>query len=185
MATSPKLVLSGEKHSNPTEYRTLIGSLQYLAFMRPDIAYAMNRLSQFMHSPTTDHWQAAKRVLRYLAGTPTYDIIFSKANSLTLHAFFDADWKGDSDDFVSTNAYILYLGNHPISWSAKKQKGVARSSTETEYRSVANTASEINWVCSLLMELCISQHQPPVIYCDNIGATYLSANSVFHSRMKH
>ncbi|CAA7024026.1 unnamed protein product [Microthlaspi erraticum] len=126
MATNPKLVLSGEKHNNPTEYRQLVGSLQYLAFTRPDIAYAVNKLSQFMHSPTTDHWQAAKCVLRYLAGTPTHGIYFTKSNSLTLHAFSDADWGGDTDNYISTNGYIVYLGKHAISWSAKKQKGVAR-----------------------------------------------------------
>ena len=185
MATNPKLTLSGQKHGNPTEYRTLVGSLQYLAFTRTDIAYAVNKLSQFMHFPTADHWQAAKRVLRYLAGTPTYGLFYSKSNPLSLHAFSDADWAGDSDDYVSTNAYIVYLGKHAISWSAKKQNGVARSSTEAEYRAVANTASELNWIGHLLQELGIQQHSSPTIYCDNIETTYLCANPVFHSRMKH
>lgn len=185
IATNPKLTMSGQKHDNITEYRTLVGSLQYLAFTRPDIAYVVNKLSQFMHSPTTDHWQAAKRVLRYLAGTPTYGLFYSKSNPLSLHAFSDADWAGDSDDYVSTNAYIVYLGKHAISWSAKKQNGVARSSTEAEYRAVANTASELNWTGHLLHELGIQQHASPTIYCDNIGTTYLCANPVFHSRMKH
>lgn len=68
---------------------------------------------------------------------------------------------------------------------SKKQKGVAQSSTEAEYRSVANTASELNWVCSLLTELGLKTPTPLVIYCDNIGVTYLCANLVFHSRTKH
>lgn len=141
MATFPKLTLNtGTAMPEPMDYRKLVGSLQYLAFTRLDIAYAVNRLSQFMHRPTKDHWQAAKRILRYLAGTTTHGIYFSANNKLSLHAFSDADWAGDSDDCVSTNAYIIYLGSHPISWSAKKQKGVARSSTEAEYRAVANTA---------------------------------------------
>ena len=185
MATDPKLTLAGEKHSNMTEYRTLVGNLQYLSFTRPDIAYAVNKLSQFMHSPTTDHWQAAKRVLRYLSGTSTFGLFYSNSNPLSLHAFSDADWAVDTDDYVSTNAYIVYLGKHAISWSARKQQGVARSSTEAEYRSVANTASELNWISHLLSELCITQHKPPTIYCDNTGTTYLCANPVFHSRMKH
>uniref|UniRef100_A0A1J3JSN7 Retrovirus-related Pol polyprotein from transposon TNT 1-94 n=1 Tax=Noccaea caerulescens TaxID=107243 RepID=A0A1J3JSN7_NOCCA len=185
MATSPKLTKSGALHSNPTEYRTLIGSLQYLSFTRPDIAYVVNKLSQYMQSPTTDHWQAAKRVLRYLAGSATHGLFISKSNNLNVHGFTDADWGGDHDDYVSTNAYIVYLGDQPISWQSRKQKGVARSSTEAEYRAVANTAAEIRWVCSLLSELGIAPTVTPVIYCDNIGATYLCANPVFHSRMKH
>lgn len=186
MATTPKLsVKSGTPLSDPSEYRKVVGSLQYLAFTRPDISYAVNRLSQYMHMPTTDHWSAVKRVLRYLAGTSDNGIFLQRGSTLSLHAYSDADWAGDSDDFVSTNGYIVYLGKHPVSWSSKKQKSVARSSTEAEYRSVANTSSELTWINSLLRELGIEQLKPPVIYCDNVGATYLCANPVFHSRMKH
>lgn len=186
MASSPKLTLfTGTPLTDATQYRCVVGSLQYLAFTRPDISYATNRLSQFMHAPTDEHWQAVKRVLRYLAGTPSHGIFLRRNNSLSLHAFSDSDWAGDNDDYVSTNGYIVYLGNHPISWSSKKQKGVARSSTEAEYRAVANTSSEVAWICSLLSELGIHITAPPVIYCDNVGATYLCANPVFHSRMKH
>ncbi|KFK45117.1 hypothetical protein AALP_AA1G346500, partial [Arabis alpina] len=186
MATSPKLTLNaGTNLSDPSAYRKLVGSLQYLAFTRLDIAYAVNRLSQFMHKPTEDHWQAAKRILRYLAGTPTHGLFYAAKSSLNLHAFSDADWAGDSDDYVSTNAYIIYLGKQPISWTAKKQKGVARSSTEAEYRAVANTVSELCWICNLLTELGLSLPTSPLVYCDNVGATFLCANPVFHSRMKH
>ncbi|KAL1203365.1 Retrovirus-related Pol polyprotein from transposon RE2 [Cardamine amara subsp. amara] len=186
MASKPKLTLfSGTILSDATEYRRVVGSLQYLAFTRPDISYAVNRLSQFMHAPRTDHWSAVKRILRYLAGTPSHGIFLSRHNQLILHAFSDSDWAGDTDDYVSTNGYIVYLGNTPITWSSKKQKGVARSSTEAEYRSIANTSSELAWICSLLTELVIPVPTIPVIYCDNIGATYLCANPVFHSRMKH
>lgn len=186
METTPRLTLqSGTTLSDASQYRSIVGSLQYLAFTRPDISFAVNRLSQFMHKPTETHWQAAKRVLRYLAGTVSHGIYMKVGSPLTLHAFTDADWAGDIDDYVSTNAYVIYLGSTPVSWSSKKQNGVARSSTEAEYRAVANTASEVRWVCSLLQELGIRIPVTPVIYCDNIGATYLCANPVFHSRMKH
>lgn len=186
MASSPKLTLkSGSPLSDPREYRQVVGSLQYLSLTRPDISYAVNRLSQFMHSPTTCHWLAVKRLLRYLSGTLSHGIYLRKQSQAPLHAFSDADWAGDSDDYVSTNGYIVYLGSHPISWTSRKQKGVARSSTEAEYRAVAHTSAELRWICSLLTELGVTLTSPPTVYCDNIGATYLCQNPVFHSRMKH
>lgn len=186
MVSSLKLTInSGTSLSDGTKYRKLVGSLQYLPFTRPDIAYAVNKLSQFMHRPTEDHWQAVKRVLRYLAGIQTHGLFISRSSPLTLHAYSDADWAGDSDDLVSTNAYLVYLGTTPISWSSKKQRSVACSSTEAEYCSVANTAAEVRWIGSLMTELGQSLHTTPVIYCDNVGATYLCANLVFQSRMKH
>ncbi|KAL1223745.1 Retrovirus-related Pol polyprotein from transposon RE1 [Cardamine amara subsp. amara] len=82
-------------------------------------------------------------------------------------------------------SYVVFLCQHPISWSAKKQTRVARSSTEAEYRAVANTAAEVRWLHFLLQELGLKSKTTPVIYCDNVEATYLSANSVFHTCMKH
>jgi hypothetical protein len=89
------------------------------------------------------------------------------------------------EDLSSTSAYVIYLGRNPISWSSKKQHTTACLSIEAEYKIVADTAAEISWVCSLLFELHFPVSHTPVIYCDNIGATQLSFNPVFHSRMKH
>ncbi|XP_019057151.1 PREDICTED: uncharacterized protein LOC109116370 [Tarenaya hassleriana] len=144
MSSTTSLVLhSGSPLDDPTEYRNVVGSLQYLNFTRPDIAFTVNKLSQFMHRPTTDHWQAVKRVLRYLVGSPSLGIFMSLENSFALHAFSDANWGGNRDEFTSTSAHAVYLGNHPISWSSKKERTTARSSTEVEYKSVASTAAEL------------------------------------------
>lgn len=96
-----------------------------------------------MQQPTNLYWQTVKRILQYLAGTSTHGILIRADAPLQLHTYFDADWAEDVDDYCSTNAYIVYLGGYPILWSSGKQKGVARSSTEAEYRRVANAASEI------------------------------------------
>ena len=194
--TSPTLMLnSSSSLSDPTEYHQVVGSLQYLLIIRPDIAFAVNKLSQYMHCPITEHWSFVKRLLRYLVGTIDDGLQLYKDSNLSLHAFSDstfslqafsdADWAGDKDTFCSTSAYVVYLGKNPISWSSKKQRTVARSSTEAEYRSVENTAAELNFICYLLIDLGISLPYCPVIYCDNIGATQLCSNPIFHSRMKH
>lgn len=124
---------SGSPLDDASKYYTVVGSLQYLHFTRPNIAFAIIKLSQFIHAPTDIHWLAAKHVLRYLAGTRDHGIVFRSNNNLSLHAFLDPDWAGNGDDFTSSSANIFYLGSHPITWSSKKQKTVARSSTEAEY----------------------------------------------------
>ncbi|KAH9745876.1 retrovirus-related pol polyprotein from transposon RE1 [Citrus sinensis] len=124
-------------------------------------------------------------LLRYLSGTINDGIQLYCNTGFDLHAFADADWGGNKDTFSSTGAYIIYLGRNLLSWSFKKQRTVARSSTEAEYRLVANTVAEVNWICSLLTDLHIKVSSCPVIYCDNIRGTQLYSNPVFHSRMKH
>ena len=175
----------GTLPTDATEYRKTIGKLQYLSFTRPDISFSVNKLSQFMHAPTTAHWQAVKRLLRYLKQTMSYGLKITRQSSSGLYMYSDADWAGDINDRTSTSGYILYFGQNPISWSSKKQKSVARSSTEAEYRAVASALSKTNWVMHLLRELQVPLPDPPKIFCDNVGATYLCQNPVFHSRMKH
>jgi histone deacetylase 1/2 len=118
-------------------------------------------------------------------GTLHHGLFLSAKSPSILHGFSDADWAGNKDDRSSTSAYILFLGSHPISWSSKKQRVIAKSSTEAEYRALSMAASELCWVQNLLRELRVSTPQPPVLYCDNLGTTYVAAKPVFHSRMKH
>jgi hypothetical protein len=118
-------------------------------------------------------------------GTIDYGLILRNNSPLSLHAFSDADWARDKDDYISTSAYIVYLGSNPISWSSRKQRTRARSSTEAEYRAVASTTAELLWLKNLFIEIGLQISSKPVIYCDNLGATYVSANPVFHSKMKH
>ena len=152
---------------------------------RPNIAFAVNKLSQFMHAPTMTHCGAVKRFLRSLNGTKDFGINLSSNTPVTLHGFSDADWGGNPDDRTLIGAYVIFLGANPISWSSTKQRTVVRSSTEAEYRAIASAAAKLEWLKSLLLDLGVKFSKPPVIYSDNLGATYLSANPDFHSQMKH
>jgi hypothetical protein len=108
-----------------------------------------------------------------------------KSNSLMVSSFSDADWAGCVDDKRSTGGFAVYLGENLISWTARKQATVSRSSTEAKYKSLVNATTEILLVQKLLTELKI-QHPPRArLWCDNLGVTYLFANPVFHAKTKH
>ncbi|XP_021729722.1 uncharacterized protein LOC110696676 [Chenopodium quinoa] len=134
MITHPPLNLTdGTPLPNPTEYRALVGSLQYLSLTRTDVSFAINRLSQYLHKPTDVHWAALKRLLQYLNGTFHHGLIFHRYSPIQIHAFCDADWVGDRENYISTTGYIIYLRRNSLSWSSKKQKSLATSSTEAEF----------------------------------------------------
>ncbi|KAF5470860.1 hypothetical protein F2P56_011348 [Juglans regia] len=97
---------AGDPLNDPTEYKILVGALQYLTLTRPDLSFSVNQLCQFLHCPTTDHLVAAKRVLRYLKGTLQFGLNFSKG-SLQLNGFCDSDWAGSPDDRKSTSGYCI------------------------------------------------------------------------------
>jgi hypothetical protein len=109
----------GEPLVDPTLFRHVFGALQFATLTRPDLAYAMNQLCQHMHRPTTVHWTAAKRALRYLKGSIDHGLLFRKG-SLELHAYCDSDWAGNPNDRRSTTRFGIFLGSNLISWAAKK-----------------------------------------------------------------
>jgi hypothetical protein len=149
-----------------------------------DIAYAVQQIYLHMHDPREPHLTSMKHILRYLKGTPYYGLVLRRSSSSDIVVYTDADWVGCPDTRRSTSGYAVFLGDNLVSWSAKRQTVVSRSSAEAEYHAVANGVAEVTWLRQLLHEL----HTPPsrctLVYCDNISAVYLS-NPVHHQCTKH
>nr|GEZ29472.1 ribonuclease H-like domain-containing protein [Tanacetum cinerariifolium] len=153
--TDKKLGPEESPVTDPTLYRSLSGSLQYLIVTRPDLSYAVQQLCLYMHDPREPHLNVMKRVLRCLATRR------------------------------STSGYCVFLGDNLLTWSSKHQDTLSRSSAEAEYRGVANAIAETSWIRNLLRELHTSLSTATLVYCVNVSAVYMSTNSVQHQRTKH
>ena len=183
MAVHPPSTSDSRLFDNPTLYRSIVGGLHYLAVTRPDIQYAVNRVSQSMHAPIEQNFQALKRILRYLKGSLRRGLLFTKGN-LELSVYSDSDWANDKDDRRSTTGYLLFLGPNLISWCTKKQTRVSRSSTEAEYRAMAAGVAEAMWLHHITDALGLPPFRTK-IYCDNESTICVTKNPVLHDRMKH
>ncbi|KAK9067609.1 hypothetical protein SSX86_011720 [Deinandra increscens subsp. villosa] len=175
----------GPLFNDPSLYRSLVGALQYLTITRPDLSYAVNQVSQFLHAPTIVHFEAVKRILRYVKGTIPFGLTFTCPRHNSILGYSDADWARCIETRRSTYGYSIFLGGNLVSWSAKKQPTVSRSSCESEYRAMANTAAEIIWITHLLQELHALPPDRPTLLCDNKSAIFMSQNPVSHKRAKH
>ncbi|XP_058092112.1 uncharacterized mitochondrial protein AtMg00810-like [Magnolia sinica] len=133
----------GDLLPDPGLYRRLVDRLIYLTITRPDIVYAVNTLSQFIHTPRVPHMTAATRVLRYIKGCLGQGIFFPLSNSTHVTAYTNSDWASYPTTRCSTTGYFIQLGTSPISWRTKKQNIVAPSSAEAEYRAMAVTTCEL------------------------------------------
>src|SRR6267154_1237001 len=171
MPLDPKIILEKEETDQEGNrnngYASLIGSLMYLAVaMRPDIAYAIQRLSSFTATPGLAHWTAAKRVLRYLSGTRSLGIKYEGTtanNEVQIEGWSDTDYANDPRDRISISRYVFKLGNGAITWSSKKQNTVLLSSTEAEYTAMAHAVREAIWLRNLFQELNFTQKAPTTL----------------------
>lgn len=165
-------------------YQCLIGSLMFLAVTtRPDIAYVTSMLSKFNNCYTQEHFNAAKRVLRYLKGTMDKCLVYRKTNDKIV-GYVDADYANDEDDRRSYTGYVFMYGGAAISWESKKQRTVALSSTEAEYMGLSEACKEAIYLRNVYEEL-MSRPMTITLYNDNQAAQKIAHNPVYHKRTKH
>jgi hypothetical protein len=171
-------------------YASAVGSLMYaMVCTRPDIAQAVGVLSRFMANPGRVHWDAVKRVFRYLRGTSDYSICYHGNSSGTPHSvcirgFVDSDWAGDVDSRRSTSAYVFTMFGGAISWMSKRQPVVALSTTEAEYMAATHACKEAIWLRRLCSDIGVDAGKI-TISCDSQSAICLAKNPTFHARTKH
>ncbi|XP_019160477.1 PREDICTED: uncharacterized protein LOC109157051 [Ipomoea nil] len=166
-------------------YRRLIGRLLYLTATRPDITFAVQQLSQFIDAPTDKHLSAAHRVLRYIKKSPGHGIFYPANMDMQLKVFSDLDWAACFETRRSITGYCIFLGPALISWRSKKHVTVSRSSSEAEYRALAATVCEVQWLTYILHDLQVELNRPATVFCDNKSAIAIAENHVFHERTKH
>ncbi|GBP64177.1 Retrovirus-related Pol polyprotein from transposon TNT 1-94 [Eumeta japonica] len=167
-------------------YQQAIGSLLYVAQgTRPDISFAVNTLSRFNKNPTAEHWNAVKRIFRYLQGTKDLKLTYTKDGDENITGYCDADWASDVCDRKSCTGYTFLLQGGAISWRSHKQQTVALSTAEAEYMAMSSAAQEALWLQQLHAEVGQQQKNPLVIFSDNESAIKLSNNNCYLPRSRH
>ncbi|KAB2602711.1 hypothetical protein D8674_003716 [Pyrus ussuriensis x Pyrus communis] len=159
--------------------------LIYLSHTMPDIAYAISVVSQFMHSPSDTHIGAVECILQYLKSSPGRGIMFSKNGHCRIEGYTDADWAMNITDRRSTSGYLTFVGGNLVTWLSKKQKVVALSSAEVEYKGMAKGVCKLLWLRRLLAELGCPSMSATNLFCDNKAAIDISHNPIQHDRTKH
>ncbi|PLW39848.1 hypothetical protein PCANC_20653 [Puccinia coronata f. sp. avenae] len=165
-------------------YPQLIGSLLWVSqCTRPDVSFAVNRLSQYLRDPSDAHWHAGLRILNYLVTTK--DLRLRLGGELALLGYSDSDWAEDRDDRYSMSAYTYCVGDGAISWKSRKQATVSLSSTEAEYKALSDSCKEGLWLQHLLTKLHLRPDTAIPLHVDNEGAEALAKNPAHHARTKH
>ncbi|GJR78078.1 retrovirus-related pol polyprotein from transposon TNT 1-94 [Tanacetum coccineum] len=167
-----------------TRFRGMVGSLMYLTASRPNLVFAVCMCARYQAKPTKKHLEAIKRIFRYLKGTINMGLWYPKDNAMSLTAYADADHAGCQDSRRSTSGSAQFLGDRLVSWSSKKQRSTAISTTEAEYIAMSGCCAQILWMRSQLKDYGFLFNKIP-LYCDNKSAIALSCNNVQHSRSKH
>ncbi|KAJ4713215.1 Retrovirus-related Pol polyprotein from transposon TNT 1-94 [Melia azedarach] len=164
---------------------TPIGSLMYaIVCTKPDLAQSVSVVSRFMGEPGKEHWQAVKRIFRYLKGTFDVGLIYRGDTQCLVTGFSDSDYAGDVDSRRSMTGYVFTLGSSVVSWKATLQPTVTLSTTEAEYMALTEAAKEGIWLKGLVSDLGL-HHDQAIVYCDSLSAICLAKDQVHHERTKH
>lgn len=168
-------------------YASAVGSLMYLMVCtRPDLAHCMSVISRFMANPGMQHWKAVKWVMRYIKGSLSYCLTYTKNLDCDklLVGYVDADYATDVDKRRSLSGMVFtYLGN-TVSWRSSLQSVVALSTTEAEYIAATEAIKEAIWLREITTELK-EDSSIVEVNCDSQSAVYLSKNQTYHERTKH
>ncbi|XP_058763552.1 uncharacterized protein LOC131636999 [Vicia villosa] len=143
----------GGERVEANKFRSLVGSLRYLTCTRPDLSLSVGILSRFMEEPVHSHWKALKRTLRYIQGTVSLGMFYSKSEDYKLTGYSDSDCCGDIDDRKSTSGYVFFMGNTAFTWLSRKQPIVTLSTCKAEYVAVSWCVCHAIWLRRLLCEL--------------------------------
>jgi hypothetical protein len=186
---SKKMGAFTEQERNSMEvvpYRQVVGSLMYLMVCtRPDLASAVGILARYMQDPGRQHWEAAKRVLRYVQHTKKLGLRYGRKSTLEIVGFCDSDRGGDPDEKKSTTGYVFLVGGGAFSWCSKRQGAISLSSCEAEYYASSQAAMEVAWLRSFLEEIGMPQEDPITVGSDSQSALNLIGNPVYHEKSKH
>ncbi|GJY03683.1 retrovirus-related pol polyprotein from transposon TNT 1-94 [Tanacetum coccineum] len=172
------------KAIDPTHYRGMVGTLVYLTASKPDLTIVVCMCARYQAKPTEKHLHVVKRIFKYLRGTVNRGLWYPKDSSIALIAYADADHAGCQDTRRSTSGSMQLLGDKLVSWSSKRQKSAAISSTKAEYIALSGCCAQVLWMRSQLTDYGLGFNKIPM-YCDNKSAIALCCNNVQHSRSKH
>ncbi|GKA62780.1 retrovirus-related pol polyprotein from transposon TNT 1-94 [Tanacetum coccineum] len=167
------------------EYAKIIGSVMFLMnYTRPDIAYAVSRLSRYTHNPSNEHWDALYRLLQYLK---VFKCVCTLINFPAVLEDIVCNWVSDNDEVSSTSGYVFTLGGCAISWKSSKQTCIARSTMEAEFIALELAGQEAEWLRNLLADIPLWKKQsvPVSIHCDSQAAIGIAKNSVYNGKKRH
>ncbi|GMF59850.1 unnamed protein product [Phytophthora fragariaefolia] len=169
------------------DYRGLVGSLQYLVRgTGPDIANAVRKLSKSLSCYNKTHWEAARRVLKYLKGTSTYGLLLNgKSKEVTYEVYTDASFACQSKERKSITGYVIQMAGCSISWCSSEQGCVSLSTTEAELIALSEGAKGSEWLWHLLSEMGFKQELPVQVWCDSRSAISITKNPGNHKASKH